>query len=648
MSHRPLARSLAPLPEESLPGFLLRLSYRLELSPARIAKLCGFSTPHRRLPAAYLLALPSPIAGPFAEATRLSAAETQALTLTGSGLAARYAPLYATHLDRGRNHAAAQQRWAVNLSSRFCSLCLAGDGSPVQNQFGGPWKLRWHLPVAFACTTHALPLSGPCPQCRNLPNRSPGTERSGLLIQRAVRGLHPAQCRQPLPGTRSMMADTPHSCGARFDQLPGTAPKLGPGDLDRVLALQLRIDQWLFADESGQTANPHYFRDLVTLAHLIKFSWPLGADLVHSAPLVSLIDAHAAPIARQLGQPLGPGPRPASPWRAPDDPAQCAALLVAADELLSHRDEGDGEYRRRVQPLARLAFEHLTPNLAAALRRMNFSPTLARALARKTNGFYHAGGHPRSRLRTPSRDCQFGVEHVPALLPTAWWDLHFGDLRERMGPLTDWNTRHLRRAASLKLAEMTAGGAWSACAEALDIPWSTAQQSLNILKRVLEPAQSWTEFDQAVTRTAHHLDSRTSRIDYAHRRRTLLLWSVSDATWRELRAGFTTLKAAPTSPSPTAATALVWAHVTQGDYLHSPALTALRTSGRDTTAVVASVNQLRAAPRRTKGEKALLAGRLELYATHLAQACDQAHHIALMTGTPRDDGVTQGGAPCAS
>ncbi|MFE9644358.1 hypothetical protein ACFYO0_09555 [Streptomyces sp. NPDC006365] len=34
---RVLARSLAPLLEESLPEFLLRLSYRLELSPARIA-----------------------------------------------------------------------------------------------------------------------------------------------------------------------------------------------------------------------------------------------------------------------------------------------------------------------------------------------------------------------------------------------------------------------------------------------------------------------------------------------------------------------------------------------------------------------------------------------------------------------------------
>src|SRR5260370_18933080 len=38
---RPLSRSLIPVPGESLPGFLLRLSYRLSLPPARLAELAG-------------------------------------------------------------------------------------------------------------------------------------------------------------------------------------------------------------------------------------------------------------------------------------------------------------------------------------------------------------------------------------------------------------------------------------------------------------------------------------------------------------------------------------------------------------------------------------------------------------------------------
>ncbi|MGW6401256.1 hypothetical protein [Streptomyces sp. NPDC055134] len=460
-------------------------------------------------------------------------------------------------------------------------------------------------------------------------------------MQRAVSGLHPAQCRQPLPGAPSEAAGTPHICGARFDQSPDTAPKLGPDDLDRILALQHRIDQRLFTDGTEQVDDPYYFLDLVTLAHLIKFSWPLGADLTRSDHLASQIDCHVTPITGQLGQPLGPGPRPVSPWQAPDDPAQCAALLVAADDLLSHRDQGDAEFRDRVQPLARMAFGRLTPNLAAALRRMDFSPTLAGSMARKVNGFYHAGGHRRSRLHRPSQKHQFGIEHVPALLPTAWWDAHFGELRAAVGPLSDWQTRHLRRAASLKLAEIAAGDTWPGCAEALCTSWNTAQQSLKVLKRVVNHPDSWSEFDQAVQRTAGTLDSSTPRIDYGHRRRVLSAWRLPDATWHELCSGLTMLKATQTSPNSTAATALVWAQVTQGDYLHSPAVTALRASPQGSTMVVASVNQLRAGARRNQGEKALLASRLNVYAAQLACTCDKAdtqtywaYPYAVFTATP--------------
>jgi hypothetical protein len=40
---RPLPRSLVPIPGESLPGFLLRLSCRLNQPPARIAELTGLA-----------------------------------------------------------------------------------------------------------------------------------------------------------------------------------------------------------------------------------------------------------------------------------------------------------------------------------------------------------------------------------------------------------------------------------------------------------------------------------------------------------------------------------------------------------------------------------------------------------------------------
>jgi hypothetical protein len=40
----PLPRSLDPLPDESLPGYLLRLAHRLGLAPIRVMQLTGLTT----------------------------------------------------------------------------------------------------------------------------------------------------------------------------------------------------------------------------------------------------------------------------------------------------------------------------------------------------------------------------------------------------------------------------------------------------------------------------------------------------------------------------------------------------------------------------------------------------------------------------
>ncbi|MFD4937244.1 TniQ family protein [Streptomyces virginiae] len=640
---RPLARSLAPLPEESLPGYLLRLSYRLGRSPARVGMLSGLSGMHHRLPGDYLLALPTQLADAFAHTTRLSSAEAQSLTLAGSGLVSAYAPLAATRLVQGRNHAAARSRWAINISSRFCPRCLAGDGSPVQSALGGAWKLRWHLPVVFACLEHSNVLASACQRCHNPPNQPPRTERSGLLMQRATAGLHPAQCRHPLPGPQSGTVGPKGCCGARLDQSPSKPSAIPARDLERALALQLRINQNLFPTSSQLADRDQlFFNDLIAVSHLIKFSWPMGASLLHSAHLSSLIDNHAAAVMQRLDQQPRPGPRPSSPWSAPDDPAQCAALLTAADELLRHSHTGEAELRDLIQPLMRASLARLTPNLAASFRRMEFSPALARALARKINGFYHAGGHRGSKRRTPSRECLFRVEHVPALLPASWMDAHFTPFQDLLAPLTNWNARHLRRAASLKLAEMAGGGTWPECAQALSTPWNTAQQSLKVVKRLLDSNESREAFAQAVEQVARVLDDQSHRIDYANRRGLLSSWHLPRADWRHICAGLETRAGRATSPGPAAATALVWAQVTQGDYLHSPALGALRSSGRSTGPVVTTVNQILHAAKCYQGEKAQLADRLRRYADLLADACDRSEASPQGAYSPFDSYLVHG------
>lgn len=408
-----------------------------------------------------------------------------------------------------------------------------------------------------------------------------------------------------------------------------------PDDLDRLISLQRRINQRLLrgspqTSAGNGTGDRYFFLDLVAAAQLVKFSWPLGAGLVRSPTLAALIDDHATPIINHLDHPPAAGTRSRSVWHAPDDSSECAALLLAADTLLGHHSQVETNLRDRVQPLARAAFERIPANVAAAFRRMQFSPTLARALARKVNGFYHAGGHPHSKLRAPSRECLFSAEHVPALLPSTWIDAHFTTLLDRVGPITAWNTRHLRRAASLKLVEMAAGGTWPECAEALGTPWNTAQQTLKILKRVLAPTESWEMFDNAVDQVACALDSDVLRIDYARRRHALASWQLPDAQWTELCDGLGKFRNAPTSPSPKAATALVWAEVTQGDYLHSPALNALRQHGQGTKHLVSAVNQIRASDVR-RGDKTELLHRINHYASRLAFACDQSQSTVLVS-----------------
>jgi hypothetical protein len=186
---RPLGRSLDPLADEELGGYMLRLSEHLSMTPLGLARHLGLpaksvSQFNRKL----LLTLD---ADDFATQARLTPDEADGLTLLG--WRDRYPPI-SRILVRGLSYNI-RNAWLLNHTARYCPRCLAGDGSEIQSRYGGAWKKHWRLPVSFACTEHAILLQNGCPQMHSRPPRTPP-----LVANPHLAALHPTQCRQSAPG----------------------------------------------------------------------------------------------------------------------------------------------------------------------------------------------------------------------------------------------------------------------------------------------------------------------------------------------------------------------------------------------------------------------------------------------------------------
>ena len=299
---RPLARSLDPLTGESLGGYLLRLAHRLCLSPVKLARWigCGSAPLSRRL----LFDLDT---AAFATAAQLSPDE--AATLTLAPWADRSPPIARALMRRS----AKVDTWLFNTMPRYCPQCLAGDGSPIQEQHGGLWKRVWHLPISFACPDHQVFLRHGCPQGH------PPPVSWRLITSIGDSTLHPAQCRYP---RRTGWPGPSSSCGARLDQ----------ADITQVAShALLTTQQRLLA-----ALDPHYpaedaeqfFADLRVITALLCASWPAGQELLEPAV--------AGPVAEHVSQLRSRPSGNLSP--PPENPTAAGALLTAAAKV---RDSSD-------------------------------------------------------------------------------------------------------------------------------------------------------------------------------------------------------------------------------------------------------------------------------------------------------------------
>ncbi len=606
---QPLARSLAPLPGESLGGLLLRLSYRLCLTPHRVATLCGLACRSDGIPHEQLRGLGPDAAERLARAARLSIPEAHSLTLYG--FASRYPPLAKLRTSANEPRGKNRIDWATNPDIRYCQPCLAGDDSPVQQAYGGAWQLRWHVPVVFACVEHRRLLQQHCPECGQAVSGRVGN-RYSLLTLPHVPGLHPAQCRNQDPHIARRYHTRATPCGARLDQLTTSATALTPQDVDHLLHLQQHVDTLLSlapatSDVDSETAA--YFGDLLVTARLILMSWPAGADLLPTASLTDLVDQCAAEFESTLAR-GNTGPK----HRAPHSTAHSAALLLAA-----HRGLGDRNVtsmRERLEPLTREVYRQSRSRGHKLFTHHNASPALLQATA-----VLPYGAQTQARMRTGPRPYRYHLEEIPPLFPRQWYTELLEPLRAQLPTGTTVIVRHLRWAGSLRLAEMVSVQPWRMCAPALGIPSPSAIHTMNVLGRRMTKAGLWPTFESAVDQAARQLHDQERRVNYAQRRLATEHWRLTREQWQTLCHGIPGLEQQGTTGDTCVGEALLWSMVNEASYLHSPTVLHRRATSTDPDRLTDLAGAIL---RRDRVSYVTLRRRLEIYSTHLADTCDRA------------------------
>jgi hypothetical protein len=599
-----LPRSLVPLPGESLIGFLLRLSHRLDIAPGELAQITGLE-PQAQLTSRRLLRLDT--AGAFATATGLSSDEAAQLTL--APLARRYPPV-ALH-SRGRTRTLAgmfvREHWLFSGFTRYCPRCLAGDGSPIQEAHGGSWERTWRLPVVFGCTRHHSLLIATCPACSQPVHAK--TAAWGLLPTPAVAGAHPAACRAPVGGPREI-------CGHRLDTVDTVAMDTEQHRLHQRFQRLLHPGR---SSRGAQGSPAQQFNALRVLSGMICSSWPVASASCGTTQQRALIDTHVASVRAAIAARRSDG-RVVHELdlydRPPADPASAAALLALADRL-AHPDRPE----QRDEPLRDMLAAMPDRQWLRQYRAGNTcSPQLAQALT--------AAAHPPP-LSPPPRAVAFSADHIPALAPDDWLP---ADLPRRTGirPII------IRRTVALRLAQFAIGGSIERAADAIGTPPSTAGAAAFELTQATADARDI--LAAAIEDVAALLNARAPHLtDYTRRRRAFAHFTISPQQWAELT---TDLQDADTHRAyidrPTdwadlkrlSASAWIWARVTGGEQRLAPAFRAAPHRTAPTSLVGATKSARYHLEHRDYGHYAALRARLTGYADTLAAAIDENGAVA--------------------
>lgn len=553
----PLPRSLTPLPGESLPGLVMRLSHRLDLLPSRIIQLTGLAPANSKgfakAPTRHLLMLDPDVRRRFARPARLSEEEADQLTLRR--WASHYPPI--AEAVRRPGHSTGRhgllREWVLPDSSRYCPQCLVGDASDVQRQHGGPWKLEWRLAIVFACLEHNRLLADVCPSCR-----LPALSGSPAFIGGTGREvLHPAQCRNRT-ATRGPV------CKARLDAAHNLTAALNSEQVALQRDLLLRL-----APEHDPVRAFETFTDLRAATAMIIATWP------QDAATAGLLEYEGDLTAQGLS-PARRAMRSGGRWgRAPLTSPATACVLRLAHDLTTRPAP---QLRQGISDLMAKAPPSHDPGWGrtwALLRRDGsslFRHEVEQSVRRR---FSPAGQQVHTNLVIPVRQRGYLPEHIPQRLPREWLEILLanGASPEIRGVLTLF-----RRIAAIQLVQAANDSTATDAARFLGFPLS--QRKPSTLNLTAQPDQTWRQahiterLPEAFEALARHIANRSPSVNYYERRQTLTFWHLSRDDWENITGQLPPPHQLHLRYGPEVhrqcASAYVWALATNGEWRYAP------------------------------------------------------------------------------
>lgn len=499
----------------------------------------------------------------LATMTKATAAEISAMLLDTYGN--RYPP--AQPSTTGRNGANQQHRWLFMHSTRYCPQCLAGHNNPLEQAFGGAWKISWRLPPVFACLEHRRFLEHVCPACKSLVLHTATRNGSKHMPRWRENALHPAQCRAFVDGL----------CGHRLDQKLDSVKQLPPTyrKFQKFLLDLLAPDGPEKIKVLGHEATPaHYFNDLRSACHLLRTSWPNSRHLLDDPELIASLEAGLVDSAGNISQ--------SRFVRTISDTPQLAArphaaLLMTADRLLRSPDPDAFAGHLRLLTNADCRPSKVGWTRAFLDNRPDCSEGFLRAVSSVVHTY--SWGNLARNLKEPVRATRFRPEHIPQFLEEHWYQRYFSHM-EGIAIV------HLRRTVALRLCQAASGGAIQKAADRMSLflgdPAITARiaDSPKRVHRWARNRPNPLEFEAAIRDLAAELDARDNLIDYERRRKSLTEWCIGPQPWQEIK----TRIAVPggghapgggfakdlTDRKRNIASVILWALVTQGEHVFAP------------------------------------------------------------------------------